>query len=456
MAILNQPGFANMAGAPQALQMAYMRDPRLRLAQQLQLQGADSSPVQHWTQGAARLAQALAGGYVQDKADAEYAKQAGDYTANMREGLNKALAGDGAGANQIWAANPYSAPMVLQSQMTQAANAAKAKLDLANDLAKKGLRINDQTGQVEQIPGFGAASGDVEGAIAGGKERGQIGAQASMVPDLARIAGARAGGEEWGRNPALAERTRTNLQLDLQYRPQIAGATAAAENPALIARAGGTEEARLRAGLAPAPAAPGVPPGMTLGGAAAFGAEAGQQAAQAPSKIAQNETDLRKEFNTLPQAKNFIEVTPLYASALQTAQAKTKASDLNLVYAFGKMMDPGSVVREGEMVMVNNTSPFADILNRYASQLSGQSALTDATRNDLLRQMQSRYAEMRSQYGDAASQYQNIAQGRNLNPANILPSFNLPNDSFLSTGPGRGNNATVGGAAKAAKFLGFE
>jgi hypothetical protein len=84
MAILNQPGFANMAGAPQALQMAYMRDPRLRLAQQLQLQGADSSPVQHWTQGAARLAQALAGGYVQDKADAEYAKQAGDYQNDMR------------------------------------------------------------------------------------------------------------------------------------------------------------------------------------------------------------------------------------------------------------------------------------------------------------------------------------------------------------------------------------
>jgi hypothetical protein len=84
MAILNQPGVANMAGAPQALQMAYMRDPRLRLAQQLQLQGADSSPVQHWTQGAARLAQALAGGYVQDKADADYAKQAGDYQNDMR------------------------------------------------------------------------------------------------------------------------------------------------------------------------------------------------------------------------------------------------------------------------------------------------------------------------------------------------------------------------------------
>lgn len=80
---INQ-GYGSMAGAPQALQMAYMRDPRLRLAQQLQLQGADSSPVQHWTQGAARLAQALLGGHVQDKADAEYQKQADQYQSDQK------------------------------------------------------------------------------------------------------------------------------------------------------------------------------------------------------------------------------------------------------------------------------------------------------------------------------------------------------------------------------------
>ena len=461
MAILNQGGmgFPAMAGAPQALQMAYMRDPRLRLAQQLQAQGADTSPVQHWTQGAARLAQALAGMSMEDRANAAYEKQSADYTANMREGLTKALAGDSAGANAVWSSNPYSAPMVLQNQMAMAQLQAKSKIDLANDLAKKGLRVNEATGQVEQIPGYGASAGGVEGAIEGGKRRGVIGAESSMVPDLARIAGAKAGAEEWAKNPALADRTRTGLQLDLQYRPQIAGATAAAENPALIARAGGVEDARLRAGLAPAPAAPGVPPGMTLGGAAAFGNEAGQQAAQGPSKIAQNETDLRKEFTTLPQVKNFMEVTPLYQSALQTAQTKTRASDLNLVYAFGKMMDPGSVVREGEMVMVNNTSPVADLVNRYVSQLSGNSALTDETRNSLLREMQNRYNNMRAMYGDTAAQYQGIAQQRGLNSGNILPAFNLPNDGFLSSGaarPGQSAPVTRGGAAGGVRFLGFE
>lgn len=86
MAILNQGGmgFPAMAGAPQALQMAYMRDPRLRLAQQLQAGGADTSPVGHWTQGAARLAQALAGMRMEDRADKEYQGQAKQYQDDMR------------------------------------------------------------------------------------------------------------------------------------------------------------------------------------------------------------------------------------------------------------------------------------------------------------------------------------------------------------------------------------
>jgi hypothetical protein len=80
MAILNR----GMAGAPQGLQMAYMRDPRLRLAQQLQMSGADTSPVGHWSQGLARLAQALAGNRLEDKADSEYRGQAEAYQNDMR------------------------------------------------------------------------------------------------------------------------------------------------------------------------------------------------------------------------------------------------------------------------------------------------------------------------------------------------------------------------------------
>jgi len=61
-----------------------VRDPRLRLAQQLQMSGSDTSPVGHWTQGLARLAQALAGNRMEDRADTEYRGQAEAYQNDMR------------------------------------------------------------------------------------------------------------------------------------------------------------------------------------------------------------------------------------------------------------------------------------------------------------------------------------------------------------------------------------
>ncbi|MFN9114070.1 MAG: hypothetical protein ACK5XN_28725, partial [Bacteroidota bacterium] len=78
------PGFQGMATAPAAMQQAYLRDPRLRMAQQLIAQGSDTSPVQHWAQGAARLAQALMGRLDADKTDREYGQQAQQYQDDMR------------------------------------------------------------------------------------------------------------------------------------------------------------------------------------------------------------------------------------------------------------------------------------------------------------------------------------------------------------------------------------
>lgn len=48
-----------------------INDPRFRYAQQLVQSGTDTSPVQHWTQGASRLAQALLGAQMQNRIEQE-------------------------------------------------------------------------------------------------------------------------------------------------------------------------------------------------------------------------------------------------------------------------------------------------------------------------------------------------------------------------------------------------
>jgi hypothetical protein len=167
MAILNR----GMAGAPQGLQMAYMRDPRLRLAQQLQMSGSDTSPVGHWTQGLARLAQALAGNRMEDRADSEYRGQAEAYQNDMRglmaPVMEQGTAGPGprqgpGGATMRPAtfaelseragkfSSPYAMeaaqPMLQQAMQAQAAEQAKLRDPMYGRANVRGVGLVDMRG----------------------------------------------------------------------------------------------------------------------------------------------------------------------------------------------------------------------------------------------------------------------------------------------------------------------
>lgn len=59
-------------------------------------------------------------------------------------------------------------------------------------------------------------------------------------------------------------------------------------------------------------------------------------------------TDLRKEYTSLPEIKRFDIVRSSYDKILQSSKEKGGPADLSLVYAYMKMLDEGSVVRETE------------------------------------------------------------------------------------------------------------
>ena len=62
-------------------------DYRRRLAQQLMSQGTDTSPVGHWTQAAARIAQAISGSLNQDQAESQDAALQADANAALMQML---------------------------------------------------------------------------------------------------------------------------------------------------------------------------------------------------------------------------------------------------------------------------------------------------------------------------------------------------------------------------------
>ncbi|MBB4297231.1 hypothetical protein GGI55_001758 [Rhizobium leguminosarum] len=134
-------------------------------------------------------------------------------------------------------------------------------------------------------------------------------------------------------------------------------------------------------------------------------------------------SNLRKEIQNLPSYKSYQQALPSYQSMIDTAKTDSKASDLNLVYGLGKIMDPNSVVREGEMVMVNNTSSLPDWLQGAINSVNGGSRLEPATRTAILNEARSRLVAYRGSLDNDVSQYRGIIGRRGMNEADILPTL---------------------------------
>ncbi|PCK76827.1 hypothetical protein CPT34_11225 [Rhizobium sophoriradicis] len=134
-------------------------------------------------------------------------------------------------------------------------------------------------------------------------------------------------------------------------------------------------------------------------------------------------SNLRKEVQNLPTYKSYQQAAPVYQSMIDTAKTDSKASDLNLVYGLGKIMDPNSVVREGEMVMVNNTASLPDWFSGIINSVNGGQRLTPETRQAILAEARSRMGAYRSALDNDIGQYRGILGRRGMNEADVLPTL---------------------------------
>ncbi|MEH2700537.1 hypothetical protein GFL93_12835 [Rhizobium leguminosarum bv. viciae] len=130
---------------------------------------------------------------------------------------------------------------------------------------------------------------------------------------------------------------------------------------------------------------------------------------------------MRKEIQQLPSYKNLAAAAPIYKAMAETAGRDSKASDLNLVYGLGKIMDPTSVVREGEMVMVKNTASLPDWLQGAIASLNGGAALTPETRQAIMTEAYGRVKGYNDEFQQNMGQYQGIVQRNGINPADVIP-----------------------------------
>lgn len=134
----------------------------------------------------------------------------------------------------------------------------------------------------------------------------------------------------------------------------------------------------------------------------------------------QNEAGLRKEFEGLPEVKNYKQAYPSYASIIDASTRSTPMADINLVYGLAKLYDPNSVVREGEYATVANSPSIPERVKGWAQYLAGGGKLTPAIKQQIVDEAAGRIGAYQAEAGKARKSYEGIAKRRGIDPSNVF------------------------------------
>lgn len=133
-----------------------------------------------------------------------------------------------------------------------------------------------------------------------------------------------------------------------------------------------------------------------------------------------SEADLRKEFNARAEVKDFNTIRSAYQNVQSASQNPSAAGDLSMIFAYMKLLDPGSVVREQEFANAQNAAGVPDqVRNMYNRALNGQ-RLNPTQRQDFVSQAERLYGSRRQTYDQIVGEYRGYAQDYGLEPDRIV------------------------------------
>jgi len=152
------------------------------------------------------------------------------------------------------------------------------------------------------------------------------------------------------------------------------------------------------------------------------------------------EQDLREEFTKQPAVKEYTTVRDAYGKVQGAAIDKSAAGDISMIFAYMKMLDPASTVREGEFATAQNaTGVPGQVQNLYNQILSGN-RLNETQRIDFQTQAKRLYGVHERQYGALRGQYEGLAQRAGIDPRRITLDYGKVDEGQQSpygTGPAR-------------------
>lgn len=138
-----------------------------------------------------------------------------------------------------------------------------------------------------------------------------------------------------------------------------------------------------------------------------------------PKDIVDREDKFRNELFQRSGVDALRTVDQSFKSMLQSYSDTSGASDLDFIYGVAKTLDPTSVVREGEQVLMQRTDGIFGQLNSYLGQVKGKRKLEEETRRGLLDLAANRRDQLVNTYTGAVNEYKGLTDRAGGNFANV-------------------------------------
>lgn len=131
-----------------------------------------------------------------------------------------------------------------------------------------------------------------------------------------------------------------------------------------------------------------------------------------------DENTLRQQYMQHPAVRAYETIMPAMAAAMQAAPGG--AGDLQIVYAFGKAMDPGSVVRGEEQDAAANTGGTADQIRGWVQSIQNGGRLDPEVRARLLNEIRTRASVAGDAYRLVRQNFTQQAQRYGFDPNAVM------------------------------------
>lgn len=140
-----------------------------------------------------------------------------------------------------------------------------------------------------------------------------------------------------------------------------------------------------------------------------------------------NEDKLRDDFRS--ESKEFVKVRDAYGRILSTDASA--AGDLALIFNYMKMLDPGSVVREGEFATAQNSAGIPERIRAQYNRVRSGERLTEITRADFLQQAKNLYETGADTQSYLEAEYKTYAEEYGFKPSRIVINYGKPIEDKL-------------------------